>query len=78
VQGLAGGEPSAGAAGAQVGGLAAGRFHGEQDPNQFGVVPALGPRGRHELGHVAADVGQLESPCQLDGLGQRIAARGRH
>ena len=75
VQGLPGGEPGSLAAGAQVRGVAAGGLLGEQDSDEFGVVPALRSRGRDQLEEVAADVGKLEPPRQFDGLGQRISAR---
>jgi len=64
----AGGEPGAGAAGAQVGRVAAGGFLGQQHPHEFGVVPALRPRCRDELEQVAADVGQLQPAGELDSL----------
>ena len=68
VEGLAGGERRAFAAGAQVGGVAAGGFLGEQDPHDLGGVPALRLGGRDEVDQVAGGcraasaVGSARSP----------------
>ena len=61
VEGLAGGEAGGVAALAAGGGVAAGGIFFEQDPQDLGVIPALGPGGGEHLGGGGADVGQAHA-----------------
>jgi hypothetical protein len=45
-------------------------------PDQLGVVPALRPRGRDQLGEVAADVGKLEPAGEAAPFGLTAASVG--
>lgn len=72
-------EPRRGPPGRECGTLAAGDPLGEQGVEDLGRFPALGLRGRHDLGGVAADVGQPQPAQQVLQLGgQRRCTRRDH
>jgi hypothetical protein len=68
MEGLAGGELGALAAGAQVGCGTSRGFLGKQDPDDLGRVPALGLGGGDDLGHGAADVREFEGLGEVHGI----------
>ena len=72
-EGLAGRETRAFAASVQVRPVPAGGFLSEENPHDFGGVPALGFRGRDDIAQGPADMGQFQAFSQVDRLGQRVA-----